>query len=383
MQDFKLKTRDELLKIEEQILAPYAMKSSLCSGRVHKEPSDKFRLPFQKDRDRIMHCKSFRRLQAKTQVFVSYFGDHYRDRMTHSIEVSQISRDISRALGLNEDLSECLALAHDLGHPPFGHGGESAIDEALKEFGLNFEHNEQSRRIIEKLEKPYPNFDGLNVTKEVLDGLLKHNPHKYKTYSDFEISAHLEGQLVDLSDEIAYVNHDADDGIRSGLITTDQISKFKVWKDAQEQVFEIYGEVDQKRFVSRVISKMIGKMIQDLQSATMERLKENNINSIEKVRSSKIRLVDFSEAMRAEINDLRKFLIENFYYNKKVADQIENGKKIIKKLFLYYLKNPQDLPEEMFASIQSGERPEIMIKDYIAGMTDHFAEEKFKEYNLS
>lgn len=381
-----LKTRQQLEKIETSLLAPYAMKSAESIGRVYSEPEDTYRLPFQRDRDRIIHSKAFRRLQAKTQVFVSYFGDHYRDRMTHSIEVSQIARDISRNLGLNEDLSECLSLAHDLGHPPFGHGGEYALDEIMKQFGLGFEHNEQSRRILEKLEKPYPHFDGLNVTKEVLDGLLKHNPHSYKNYIDFEISPHLEAQVMDLSDEIAYTSHDIDDGLRSGIITMKQLSDFKMWQKAHDIITKKYGskilfrsEEAKKHFHSAIIAKLISQMIMDLQQTTLENISKNKIDSIAKVRACKKKLVTFSKAMQSDMKELRSFLMSQFYCNKKVEKQIEQGKKVIKKLFLHYLKNPKKLPAPFAAMIRGGERIEIVIKDYIAGMTDHFAEEVFEK----
>jgi len=383
-----IKNLRQLLKEEERTLAPYAMKNSLSAGRVHKEPEDQYRLPFQRDRDRIIHCRSFRRLQAKTQVFVSYYGDHFRDRLTHSMEVSQIARDICRNLGLNEDLSECISLAHDLGHPPFGHGGEAALNEIMHKYGLHFEHNEQSRRIIEKLEKIYPDFDGLNPTKEVLDGLLKHNPHRYRTYINFVTSPHLEAQVMDLADEIAYVNHDVDDGIRSGIIKLEDISRFRLWKDAEKLVMEKSGTnilrndaEMRRRFISRVVSRMISRMIHDLLASTAKNLQKNKIRTVSDVRMHKGKLVGFNKPMRRHINELRAYLLENFYCHPKVEIKIRKGKKIIKTLFSYYLKNPRKLPAPYPAMIKSGERPEIVVKDYIAGMTDHFAEEQWGRIN--
>ncbi|MBU0667486.1 deoxyguanosinetriphosphate triphosphohydrolase [Patescibacteria group bacterium] len=381
-----LKTRQQLEEEENARLAPYAMKNSQSLGRLYKEKEDNGRMPFQRDRDRIIHCRAFRRLQAKTQVFVSYFGDHYRDRLTHSIEVAQIARDISRRLSLNEDLSECIALAHDLGHPPFGHGGEDALNESMQKYGLHFEHNEQSRRIIEKLEKLYPGFDGLNPTVEVLDGLLKHNPHKYETHIKFVMSPHLESQVADLSDEIAYTNHDLDDGLRSGIITMKQLKDFKLWNDAEKQVYEIHGKQafsfgpdGERRLQSRTISRMIGRMIEDLQYQTESNLNAFGIDSIEKVRIQGRKIVSFSDAISPHLAELRDFLHENFYYHPTVHAQIEKGRNIIKELFIFYGKNPQKLPDPYLEAIKSGERPEIVIKDYIAGMTDHYAEEKFNE----
>jgi dGTPase len=378
-----LKTSRQLMKEEDLTLAPYAMKSSKSLGRVHKEPEDPFRLPFQRDRDRIIHCRSFRRLQAKTQVLVSYYGDHYRDRLTHSMEVSQIARDISRNLGLNEDLAECISLAHDLGHPPYGHGGEQALDEVMKEYGLHFEHNEQSHRIIEKLEKIYPAFDGLNPSKEVLDGLLKHNPHKYLTYTEFVTSPHLEAQVMDLSDEIAYINHDVDDGIRADIISIKAISDFALWKDAEKVAKEKYGKMavgvghkgdSQRIYVSRIVSKMISLMIGDLLETTAANLKKNRIASLEDVRAHKGRLVSFSAPMVVKQRELRAFLMKRFYLSPKVEKFIEHGRRVIKKVFRHYRMHPALMPAQHYNLILGGERPEIVIKDYIAGMTDPFAE---------
>jgi dGTPase len=378
--------KQQLLKHEELVLAPYAMKSSKSLGRVHSQAEDDTRLPFQRDRDRIVHSKAFRRLQAKTQVFVSYYGDHYRDRLTHSMEVSQIARDICRTLGLNEDLGECLALAHDLGHPPFGHGGEAALDKILRRYGMHFEHNEQSRRIIEYLEKPYPKFDGLNVTKEVLDGLLKHHPHRYKTYIKFKETPHLESRVVDYSDQIAYLNHDVDDGLRAGLITVDELNKFKIWRDATANIIKKYkfdpkrmDAEDKRRFQNRIIGNMISQMIQDLCLTTAKNLKNKKIDSLEKVRSYQGLIVGFSQKMNREIKALHQFLLTNFYNSPKVSAQIKKGQDIITKLFSYYLKNPKKLPLPFATQIAVGERPVIVIKDYIAGMTDHFAEETWKK----
>lgn len=383
-----LNTKNQLHAAEARFLAPYAMKSIQSLGRVYPENSDMFRLPFQRDRDRIIHSKSFRRLQAKTQVFVSYFGDHYRDRMTHSVEVAQIARDLARTLGLNEDLCECLALAHDLGHPPFGHGGESALNDMMQQFNLHFEHNEQSRRILEKLEKPYPDFDGLNCTKEVLDGLLKHDPHHYHTFIDFAVSPHLESQIVDLSDEIAYINHDLDDGLRSGIITMQQLQDFRLWQKAFVEIKTDYPALSQnhnlqKEFYGRIIARMIRFMIYDLQDTTSCNLEKYTIDSVEKFRSIPVKLSEFSESMKKDLQELRNFLMRHFYLHPTVNQQIEKGQKIIKKLFHYYFKNPSHLPEKIQSAFQNGERPEIVIKDYIAGMTDHFAEEQWKAFEMN
>lgn len=376
-----LKTQKELIKDENRTLAPYAMHSNKSLGRFHKEKEDPTRTLFQRDRDRIIHSKAFRRLQAKTQVFVSYYGDHYRDRLTHTIEVAQIARDVARTLGLNEDLAESIALAHDLGHPPFGHGGEYALDDMMREFGAHFEHNEQSRRILEKLEARNPNYDGLNLTIEVLDGLLKHEQSHHIAHIKFETSAHLESQVVDMADEIAYTNHDIDDGLRSGLISIQNMRKFKLWRRAEKDIRKQYGRGNQrvialKRLQSRVISRMISLMIRDLCKTSEGNIKKARLRSVEDVRRHKGKIIDSSAVLKPELRELREFLMENFYYNPKVARQIDHGKKLLKKLFLYYIKKPQQLPEPFRNAIRLGEAKEVVVKDYIAGMTDHYAEEQ-------
>jgi len=374
-----LKTIKELLQDEKRTLAPYAMHSAQSLGRFHKERRDTTRTEFQRDRDRIIHSKSFRRLQAKTQVFVSYFGDHYRDRLTHSIEVAQIARDVARTLGLNEDLTEAIALAHDLGHPPFGHGGEFALDEVMRKSGSDFEHNEQSRRIVEKLESMNPTFDGLNLTIEVLDGLLKHEQSHHLATIKFKTSAHLESQVADLADEIAYTNHDIDDGLRSGLVTFENMRKFKLWRAAEKDVQTFYGKnIDSKRLQSRVISRMISLMIRDLCKTSESTIKKLKLQSVDDVRAHKGKIIGFSAQIKPELKALRTFLMKNFYLNPKVARQIDRGQKLIKKLFLHYLKNPHQLPEPYRSTIQHGEPKEIVVKDYVSGMTDHYAEEQYQ-----
>lgn len=381
-----LKTGKELIRDENRTLAPYAMHSSKSLGRFHKEPDDPTRTAFQRDRDRIIHSKAFRRLQAKTQVFVSYYGDHYRDRLTHTIEVAQIARDVARSLGLNEDLTEAIALAHDLGHPPFGHGGEYALDEMMREFNGHFEHNEQSRRILEKLESRNPTYDGLNLTIEVLDGLLKHEESHHLAHITFVTSPHLESQVADLADEIAYTNHDIDDGLRSGLITMEDMRKFKLWLRAEKDIRQQYGHgpkaIPLKRLQSRVISRMISLMIHDLLKTSERNITKARLRSVADVRRHKGKIIGFSAAIKPELNELREFLMENFYDNPKVARQIERGKKLLKKLFLYYIKKPQHLPEPYRTAIKLGEAKEVVVKDYIAGMTDHYAEEQGKTLGL-
>lgn len=352
-------------------LASYATKSSESQGRQYPEKFDDARLVFQRDKDRIIHCKAFRRLDEKTQVFMAGSGDHYRTRLTHTLEVAQISRDIARRLNLNEDLCEAIALAHDLGHPPFGHAGEVALNEVMQKFGMHFEHNEQSRRVVSDLEKVYPNFDGLNLTFEVLDGMIKHQTAFDQAGKKFDKAAHLEAQVVNIADEIAYTNHDMDDGLRSGFITLDQLKGFEIWQAGEKDVFEKYGKiVENDIYISRVISAIIALMIDDLCRQTRENLEVNNIKTAMDVRNFKGLLACFSPKMKSIIKALREFLYQNFYMDPKILVFTNKGENMIRKLFNFYHKNPDKFSWE-------NKSPEA-IKDYIAGMTDNFL---IKEYN--
>lgn len=357
------RTKKDLEKLESLSLAKYATKSqnskgrrASCASRAQEEPNDA-RLCFQLDRDRIIHSKAFRRLDEKTQVFPAYFGDHYRTRLTHTLEVAQISRDICRRLGLNEDLAEAIALSHDLGHPPFGHAGEDALNEIMKEYGLNFEHNQQSQRVVEKLEKIYPDFDGLNLSIEVLEGLQKHQTIWDQSGKALG-SMHFEGQVVNLADEIAYTGHDIDDGLRSTILSEDDLLDSAIWREAIEATDEKYGEIalpSVKR--ARVISRVIATMIENICE---------NFNG---------KSVKFGDAMLGKIKELREILYNRFYLSEPVKEKLEEGKTMIKQLFNYYMKNLDRVPEKF----RTNERPEIAVKDYIAGMTDQFLRKEIEK----
>lgn len=380
-----LRNREELEMQEQKILASYAVKSAESTGRVRAEEEDPYRMCFQRDRDRIIHCKAFRRLQEKTQVFIASEGDHYRNRMTHSVECSQISRAICRTFGLNEDLAEAISLAHDLGHTPFGHAGEFVMDEILQPFGLHFEHNEQSLRIVEKLEKMYPDFNGLNLTKEVLDGMLKHRTPYDRPKISFVRSAHLEGQVVDLADEIAYTSADIDDGLRSGMFSFEDIRSVPVLCEILEKVLSKHGGADgygknksagefDESLRGRVSSIFLNMMVEDVYNESLRRLEKNHITHLNDVRNFDGILVSFSETFRLSLADVRKFLMERFYYSPKVREQTERGQQVIRELFEIFYARPDLLPEKMWRFISVGERTEIIVKDYIAGMTDVYAE---------
>lgn len=363
-------------KKEDLFLAGYAIKSAESNVRKFQERTEDERLCFQKDRDRIIHCKAFRRLDQKTQVFTAGIDDHYRTRLTHTIEVKQISRDIAGRLGLNEDLCEAIALAHDLGHPPFGHAGEGALNEVMKEFGKRFEHNEQSQRVVEFLEKAYPDFDGLNLTIEVLEGLIKHQTAWDQEGKRFETSAHLEAQVVNLADEIAYTNHDMDDGLRSGIIKISELRKLKLWKNAEEKVHKKYGKkIENQILISRVISSIMSHMIEDLCEQTKENIKKNKIKTVADVRKIKKPIVQFSSKTISELKEMRQFLYNNFYLSPKIIGLTKEGTKMIKKLFHYYKENPAKFPKKEL--LRGGGDILITIKDYIAGMTDRFLIKEF------
>ena len=370
-------TRKMLEEREAQRLAGYANFSSKSKGRFHEEDRDEDeRLCFQKDVDRVVHSKAFRRMEEKTQVFRAGSGDHYRTRLTHSIEVAHIGRDVARRMGLNEDLAAAICLAHDLGHPPFAHGGQDALDEIMRSYGGHFEHNEQSRRVVEVLERQYPDFEGLNLTKETLEGLMKHQTAYDQAGKEFEKAAHLEGQVANIADEIAYTNHDMDDGLRSGLITVDELRQFELWKQGEEDVVRKYGELEGEIFVRRVISTIISLMVEDLCQMTEHNLKENGIRTLEDVVNFQGQLMHFSEGMRSMIGGMRKHLYDNFYMHPDIVEGVDRGKMMIKELFDFYMNNKEQLPVTF---LREGDALEINVKDYIAGMTDGFLVEEFEK----
>jgi dGTPase len=364
----------------ENNLANYAMKSGNSAGRRFEERPSKNRLCFQKDMERILHSKAFRRLDKKTQVFVAGSGDHYRTRLTHTLEVAQISRGIARRLCLNEDLAEAIALAHDLGHPPFGHSGEDALDEIMQKYDRRFEHNQQSRLVVEKLEKSYPNFDGLNLTVEVLDGLMKHQTPWDQKDREFEVSAHLEAQIVNIADEIAYTAHDIDDGMRAGIININKLGKLKLWKKAKKIVNDRYkGKMDEEVMVARMVSAVISLMIDDLCNQAEINIKKYKIKNVGDVRKCKDSIACFSIEMAKMGKEMRKFLYDNFYMTQKIQQYANKGKEMISELFGFFMKNPKKLPKQKYSS---EDELEVRVKDYIAGMTDLFLIKEYEKFIL-
>jgi len=376
---------------EGSTLAPYASRPEASRGRLHAEPESPTRTPFQRDRDRIVHSTAFRRLEYKTQVFVNHEGDHYRTRLTHSLEVAQIARSVSRALGLNEDLAEAVALAHDLGHTPFGHAGEEALDEAMRPFG-GFEHNDQTLRLLTSLERRYADFDGLNLTWETLEGTVKHNgpliggargkplPSTIASYverHDLELATwpSAEAQVAALADDIAYNNHDIDDGLRAGLFEAADLDRVPLVGPVFTEVRSRYPRLEGTRLVHESIRRLIDRMASDLIAETRRRVREGQIASAEAVRGRGAATVAFSEEMRANDKALKEFLFERMYRHYRVNRMSSKAKRIVAELFALLHREPQCLPTEWRQQTDGSETPVTarVVADYIAGMTDRFA----------
>ncbi len=367
-------------------LAPYASSPERSRGRLYREPESPSRTPFQRDRDRIIHSAAFRRLQYKTQVFVYHEGDHYRTRLTHSLEVAQIARSLARALGLNEDLAEALALAHDLGHTPFGHAGEEALDAAMKDFG-GFAHNDQTLRILTSLERRYADFDGLNLTWETLEGTVKHNgpiepPYSdtvaaYNARHDLELSSwpSAEAQVAALSDDIAYDNHDIDDGFRAALFTLDDLQKVPLIGDALAEVRRSNRAIEDSRVIHEAVRRLIDRMVTDVVAEARRRIAQSGVASADEVRRRDAPLVAFSDAMREKEKVLRAFLFERMYRHYRVKRMSSKARRVVADLFRIFNREPDLLPSEWRdeAMTHDAKGRARVIADYIAGMTDRFA----------
>ena len=372
--------------------AIYASDPANCRGRRIGQPSGSERSPFQRDKDRIIHSSAFRRLKGKTQVFVAHEGDYYRTRLTHSLEVSQIGRSIARVLGLDEDLAECLSLAHDLGHPPFGHSGEDALAAGMEPYG-GFDHNAQTLRIVEKLEGRYAEFDGLNLTWETLEGIAKHNgplvtkkgdekklPWALRALEDWErlelnTYAGPEAQVAALADDIAYNNHDIDDGLRAGLFTVAQVSEVPLIGEAFADVRRRYPDLSEDRMIHEAVRDLIGYMVADVLEETRRRLEEEAPKSADDIRRLKRPICDFSEEFREKEAPLRKFLFENMYRHYKVNRMMSQATRVVKELFELFLNDPGLLPTELRQHCDGPRTAETarVVCDHIAGMTDSFA----------
>jgi dGTPase len=357
-------------------LAPYAANPEQTFGRVHDEQPSSTRNAFQRDRDRIIHSTAFRRLEYKTQVFVNHEGDLFRTRLTHSIEVAQLARAIARTLKLHEDLTEAIALAHDLGHTPFGHAGQDALNECMREYG-GFEHNLQSLRVVEQLELRYAEFDGLNLTFEVREGILKHCSIKNakqlgevgQRFID-KTSPSLEAQLTNYADEIAYNNHDIDDGLRSGLITIDQLSKVDLFAQNLAEVKALYPKLEHRRLVNETVRRMINTLVVDLCNQTAKNIALHEPASIADIRKLP-QLVHFSSDIAEQNLKLKQFLRKNLYHHYQVNRMSAKAARILRELFTAFFENTGLLPNEFQAYAETDKAR--AVADYIAGMTDRFA----------
>lgn len=357
-------------------LAPYAGRTETSRGRHIAEPAPEGRSEYQRDRDRIVHSAAFRRLEYKTQVFVNHEGDLFRTRLTHSIEVAQIGRSIARNLGLNEDLTEAIALAHDLGHTPFGHAGQDALDECMQTYG-GFEHNLQSLRVVDLLESRYGAFDGLNLTFETREGILKHcSPKNAATLGDVgerflkREQPGLEAQLANLADEIAYNNHDVDDGVRSGLISVDELAEVGLFARHLADVRKAFPQLKDRRVVHETVRRMINTLVRDLTRQSGDNIVQAAPADIDAVRKAPP-LIAFSAAVRAEQQELKTFLRRHLYQHYKVARMASKAKRIVRELFGAFREERRLLPPEF--QRRAEEDPPRAIADYIAGMTDRYA----------
>ena len=371
-------------------LAPYAVRAETSRGRLVSEPSSGMRGPFQRDRDRVIHSTAFRKLQYKTQVFVNHEGDFYRTRLTHSLEVAQIGRAIARALRLDDDLTEALSLAHDLGHPPFGHAGETGLNTALAGFG-GFDHNAQSLRVVTVLEARYAGFDGLNLTWEALEGLVKHNgpiaaPSGYvAAYDaihplDLHSFASAEAQVAALSDDIAYHSHDLDDGLRANLFTLADIESLPVVGECLAEVRNLYGPLHGARMRHETIRRVLDRLIRDVVEESRSRLTRLDPATVQDIRNATAPVVAFSPAMADANREIKAFLFAHMYRHWRVNRTTAKARKVTAALATLFLEDPSLLPDEWGPKAGEASTPAAAetVRDYIAGMTDRYARDEFR-----
>ena len=361
------RTREEMEQAERATLAPFAQKSGESRGRKYPEKSHDYRTEFQRDRARIIHSRAFRRLEYKTQVFLNGTGDHLRTRLTHSIEVASISRTISRALALNEDLAEAIALAHDLGHTPFGHSGEEVLAECMRDHG-GFEHNRQSLRVVELLENAYPDFPGLNLTFEVREGLQKHERK--------DGFPSLEAQIADLADEITYYSHDLDDAVDFEILTAAQLEENEVWKRSQQHVLAQYSDAREPELHKLIIRNIIDVQVQDVVTTSAASISNVNPKSTDDVRKQSAKLIHYSDDLRKANAALRKFLYANVYYHPRVEKVNQRACAMLKKVFESYVVDPKQLGEVATGRLEQ-EGLHRTVCDYVAGMTDRYLIEEY------
>jgi dGTPase len=377
------KTREGMEASERAVLAPFAEKSGDSRGRKYSEPSHAFRTEFQRDRARIIHSRAFRRMEYKTQVFLNGTGDHLRTRLTHSIEVASISRTVARALGLNEDLAEVIALAHDLGHAPFGHSGEEMLAECMRDHG-GFDHNRQSVRVVELLEDPYPNFPGLNLTFEVREGLRKHGafhgmeertgPQIRPALQSYRCPS-LEAQVADLADEITYYSHDLDDAVDFEILNAAQLEENEVWRRSLRAVLARYPDGREPELHKLIIRDIIDTEVRDLVSTSAKSIANAGVQSADEVRQQSVPLICYSDDFFQANRDLREFLYQNVYYDSRVSEVNRRACEMLRQVFQVYLADPDKLGETAAKRIEV-EGLHRTVCDYIAGMTDRYLMEE-------
>ena len=369
------KARQQMEATECATLAPFAGKSGASRGRKYSEPSHAYRTEFQRDRARIIHSRAFRRMEYKTQVFLNGAGDHLRTRLTHSIEVASISRTIARALGLNEDLAEAVALAHDLGHAPFGHSGEEMLAECMRDHG-GFDHNRQSLRVVELLETPYPNFPGLNLTFEVREGLRKHE-HAFKTPDGETYNCtSLEAQVADLADEITYYSHDLDDAVDFEILSPAQLEQDEVWRRSHRAVLARYGGGLEPELHKLIIRDIIDNEVHDLVATSAKSIAESAVQSADDVRRQPAPLICYSDELAQANRALRKFLYQNVYYHPRVSEVNRRACEMLRRVFEAYLVDPERLGDGATRRIEK-EGLHRTVCDYVAGMTDRYLMEEY------
>jgi dGTPase len=370
-------------------LAPYASFAKKSRGRLYKESKVVDRTEFQRDRDRIIHSAAFRRLESKTQVFLYNEGDHFRTRLTHSLEVSQLARSVARTLKLDDDLCEAIALAHDLGHTPFGHAGEDALEECMKNDG-GFDHNAQTIRTLTKLERNHAKFDGLNLTWECLEGLAKHNgpvknpPRALKEFNrQFDLELHtyasLEAQVAAICDDVAYNAHDIEDGIKAGLFDLKELHTLPLLGEILQKTSDKYPDMEEQRIIHENKSTFTKAMIKDLLAQTNKNILEFNIKTVDDVRNANMQIVSFSPLFDADVKAIKKFLRDNMYKHYKVNLMTSKAKRVVKALFEYYIENPASLPKDWRERKNEINNIVINVADFIAGMTDRYAFEQYKK----
>jgi dGTPase len=366
------------LQREQEVLASYAMHTRLSRGRKHPEPPHSFRTLYQRDRDRIVHSTAFRRLMYKTQVLVNSAGDYHRTRLTHTLEVAQIARTISRQLGLNEDLTEAVALMHDLGHPPFGHAGETALEECMRDRG-GFEHNRHGLRIVELLEYRYPEFPGLNLSFEVLQAQAMHSKRpeapEVKPYLE-PGQPLLEAQVVDAADSLAYTCHDVDDALAVGLVGLDDVAEVPLWQQTAAQVRQRYPGIRREQFQPAVVRALINGQVTDLLDCARQNLRKENIRTITDVRSCRRPLVDHSPEVRTLRAGLEAFLRDRVYRHYRVRRMALKGQRMVRQMFDEFCRHPDEMPDRYRDRARQGPVEQVVC-DYLAGMTDRYAQDEY------